>query len=159
LGNYGGPTQTMPPLASSPVIDAGGDTYLAGISTDQTGAPRMMGAHVDIGAVELPVGSVVVNNADSGYGSLRYVSTYVSSGANITFSPGLAGQTIMVTHGEIPVNKNLSISALGLTGGIVLNGSHSNRLFNVSGGVTATLDSLTLTNGYAGTGKSGGAIE
>src|SRR5262249_23182505 len=67
-------------------------------------------------------------------------------------------QTIMVTHGEIPVNKNLSISALGLTANVVLNGSHSNRLFNVSGGVTATLDSLSLTNGYPGAGNSGGAI-
>lgn len=47
LGNYGGPTQTMPPLTTSPAIDAGGTTTL---TTDQRGLPR--DAKPDIGAVE-----------------------------------------------------------------------------------------------------------
>ena len=50
LGNYGGPTQTMPPLPGSPAIDAcpNGSTF----ATDQRGYPRCSGARVDIGAVE-----------------------------------------------------------------------------------------------------------
>ena len=40
LGDYGGPTQTMPPLAGSPAIDAGGVTAL---TTDQRGGPRSRG--------------------------------------------------------------------------------------------------------------------
>ena len=47
LGDYGGPTQTMPPLTTSPTIDAGGATTL---TTDQRGLPR--DGKPDIGAVE-----------------------------------------------------------------------------------------------------------
>lgn len=52
LGNYGGPTQTMPPLPGSPAIDAGSDSATNFFTTDQRGYPRLSGAHVDIGAVE-----------------------------------------------------------------------------------------------------------
>ena len=55
LGGYGGPTRTMPPLAGSPAIDAGGTTTLM---VDQRGLPRVAGVTADIGAVE--VQSVVV---------------------------------------------------------------------------------------------------
>jgi hypothetical protein len=49
FGDYGGHTQTMPPLPGSPAIDAGGSTAL---TTDQRGAPRTVGSASDIGAVE-----------------------------------------------------------------------------------------------------------
>lgn len=52
LGNYGGPTQTMPPLPGSPAINAGG---LSAFITDQRGYPRTSGNAVDIGSVELQV--------------------------------------------------------------------------------------------------------
>jgi predicted outer membrane repeat protein len=50
LGDYGGPTQTMPPLPGSPVINAAGTTDPGG--TDQRGLPRFVGGALDIGAVE-----------------------------------------------------------------------------------------------------------
>ncbi|MGI9240971.1 MAG: choice-of-anchor Q domain-containing protein [Verrucomicrobiales bacterium] len=52
LGDYGGRTETMPPLAGSPAIDAGDDSLASSFATDQRGHPRLSGAHVDIGAVE-----------------------------------------------------------------------------------------------------------
>ena len=53
LGNYGGPTQTMPPLIGSPAIDAGNNALVpAGVTTDQRGFNRIVGGKVDIGAVE-----------------------------------------------------------------------------------------------------------
>ncbi len=62
LQNNGGPTQTLYPLAGSPVIDAGTDivvpivAQLEGVATatatDQLGKARVFGSHVDIGAVE-----------------------------------------------------------------------------------------------------------
>jgi hypothetical protein len=55
LGNYGGPTPTMPPLPGSPAIDAGSDSADAFLATDQRGYPRLSGAHVDIGAVEVQI--------------------------------------------------------------------------------------------------------
>jgi len=53
LGNYGGPTQTMPPLPGSPVIGAGSTVLIpAGITTDQRDEPRIVNGTVDIGAFE-----------------------------------------------------------------------------------------------------------
>ena len=60
LGNYGGPTPTMPPLPGSPAIDAGSDDATNApysFATDQRGFPRWSGPHVDLGAVELVVGA------------------------------------------------------------------------------------------------------
>jgi fibronectin-binding autotransporter adhesin len=48
LGNYGGPTETIPLLPGSPAIDAG--TSAGAPTTDQRGEPRVGG--VDIGAFE-----------------------------------------------------------------------------------------------------------
>jgi len=49
LGNYGGPTQTMPPLPGSPAVDSAVATTL---NTDQRGLTRPLGLAPDIGAVE-----------------------------------------------------------------------------------------------------------
>lgn len=51
LGDFGGPTATMPPLPGSPAIEAAGHSA-ATPPTDQTGAPRPCGPRPDLGAVE-----------------------------------------------------------------------------------------------------------
>lgn len=58
LADNGGLTATVALRAGSPAIDTGDDTLLsAGITTDQRGAPRKSGAHVDIGAYEAIIGT------------------------------------------------------------------------------------------------------
>ena len=57
LGDYGGPTMTMPPLPGSPAIDAGSNALALGpdgkpLVTDQRGYARYFNGTVDIGAVE-----------------------------------------------------------------------------------------------------------
>jgi hypothetical protein len=158
LGNYGGPTKTMPPLASSPAVDAGSDAAVTGLATDQRGLPRQFGPHVDIGAVEYQ-GLPVVTTSDSGPGSLRYAVTYVPPGSLVTFDPSLSGQTILLTSGELALNNNLTVDASSLPNGIQINGDQNSRIFDVAEGVTAVLNSLTLTNGFAGTDNFGGAIQ
>lgn len=73
LGDYGGPTPTMPPLASSPAIDAGSNALALGgnnqpLTTDQRGPgfPRITKGKlatasptVDIGAAEFVPGPVI----------------------------------------------------------------------------------------------------
>ena len=75
LGNYGGPTQTMPPLTGSPALNAG--TYQTGEpTTDQRGAPRpsTSGATIDSGSVQISgepplVLSVTPNNGSTAGGT------------------------------------------------------------------------------------------
>jgi hypothetical protein len=63
LGNYGGPTPTMPPLPGSPAIDAAGNPSDAP-ATDQRGLPRISGPAMDIGAVEIqPVAIILANGS------------------------------------------------------------------------------------------------
>jgi hypothetical protein len=83
LGNYGGTTPTMPPLAGSPAIDAGNNSLIpTGILTDQRGYARIFHTTVDIGAVEVapvkhnpfssgPIGDHL--NADSSTGNDKHV--------------------------------------------------------------------------------------
>ena len=53
LGNYGGPTETIPLLPGSPAIDAGSNALVPpGVTTDQRGLPRIVNGVVDIGAFE-----------------------------------------------------------------------------------------------------------
>ena len=52
LGDYDGPTQTMPPLPGSPAIDPLGGQTNSMFSSDQRGLPRVVGTRADIGAAE-----------------------------------------------------------------------------------------------------------
>ena len=98
---------------------------------------------------------VVTNTADSGAGSLRAVVAAASAGATITFAAGLSGKTITLTSGEVLLNKNLTLDASALAGGIWINGNHASRIFELTSSATVTITSLTLTSGYA---AAGGAI-
>jgi len=156
LGNYGGPTQTMPPLPGSPAIDAGGASTF---TTDQRGRPRVVGSAPDIGAVEFQDASpLVLNNADSGMGSLRYAVTYCPLGSTVTFTNTLSGQTILLTSGELLLNRNLTIDGSALTAGITIDGNHLGRIFEVAGGGTVMLNSLTVSNGFDSAGNGGGGL-
>ena len=67
LANNGGPTQTMLPQPSSPVIDAADPASDGALTTDQRGFARVVGPAPDIGAVEFQDAvPLVTNNADLG---------------------------------------------------------------------------------------------
>jgi hypothetical protein len=155
LGNYGGPTPTMPPLPGSPAID--GCTSGTGFATDQRGFPRAIGPFADIGAVELQTPTLVAsNNADTGLGSLRQAIRQADVSATITFASNLSGATVTLTGGTLLLNKNLIIDGSGLVNGITINGNHNGSVFNVASGNTVVLNSLVITNGSAPGGYGGG---
>src|SRR5262249_43613677 len=110
----------------------------------------------DIGAIEAQ--GLVTTNADSGLGSLRQVAGALQGGGTVTFAPKLSGQTITLTSGEVAITNNLTIDASALANGIIINGNHNSRIFNIAGGTVVTLNALVLTNGYTTNGNWGGAI-
>ncbi len=172
LGNYGGLTQTMPPLPGSPAIDAGVPTTL---TTDQRGYPRVIGPAPDLGAAEFFYSgpAVVTTAADSGPGSLRYIADHSMpacyqisdnlAAGTVTFAPALTGQTILLMNGQITLGSSMTIDASALPAGIQINGNNASRIFDVMNVVpgfqeeppSVSLNSLTLTNGNS---SQGGAI-
>ncbi|TVS14618.1 MAG: choice-of-anchor C family protein, partial [Planctomycetaceae bacterium] len=83
----------------------------------------------------------------------------------IRFDPSLAGGTIRLARASSPfmVAANITIVGLGkdqltIDGDVNEDGTGNSRLFDVNAGVTLTVSDITLTNGYASEGTSGGAI-
>ena len=154
LGNYGGPTQTMPLQAGSPAIDAG--TSTGAPSTDQRGFARV-GA-IDIGAFQS--GSLVVNTtADSlvtpsGILDLRQAINLanVQTGDDaISFDSTVFATPQTITLGGTQLELSDSTGATTITGpatGVTVDANHTSRVFMIDSGVTAELSSLTITGGY-----------
>src|SRR5947209_1593827 len=104
---------------------------------------------------------VVTNIDDNGIGSLRSAVSNAVGGDGISFGGSLSGQTILLTNGEIVLDKDLTIDGSALTNGIRIDGNYNSRIFNVSTGATVVLNSLTLTNGVASSqiqSAGGGAV-
>jgi MBG domain len=89
----------------------------------------------------------VTNNDDSGSGSLRDAIAAANPGDTIVFDSSLNGQTITLTSGELYVDKNLTIQGPGANL-LTVSGNNASRVFEIAGGVTATISGLTITNGY-----------
>lgn len=84
LGDYGGPTETMPPLDGSPAIDHGNPAY--SLAIDQRGIERPQGLAGDIGAVEIddaPPATVT-----------EPVDVHVYSGENVSFAYVVSGRGV-----------------------------------------------------------------
>ena len=71
---------TMPPLPGSPAINAGLNSVTNTYSTDQRGFPRLVGAQVDIGAVEgvFNPNYPLVNVAKLGNGNVQFAFNNLS---------------------------------------------------------------------------------
>ncbi|MFL6501650.1 MAG: choice-of-anchor Q domain-containing protein [Candidatus Udaeobacter sp.] len=87
----------------------------------------------------------VTNTNDSGAGSLRQAVADVVNGDTIDF--GVTG-TITLMTGELLVNKNITLNGPG-SDHLIVDGNHVSRVFHVSGGVTAIIAGLAITNGSA----------
>ncbi len=116
LQSNGGPTQTMLPLAGSPVIDAG--QAVSGVSSDQRQKPRTVklgfpeppgGDGTDIGAVELQdteVGPPTVTGVSPNHGD---------TGATVTITGANLFPAMTVMFGATPATSVTAESATQIT--------------------------------------------
>ena len=147
-----------PPSASDPNWTVSSPTsYTVTGGGNYTLYPWAKDAGGNVSAVYSPPASVAVCNgslstitvtstADNGPGTLRQAIADACAGITINFNALLSGQTILVTS-QLEILKNLIIDGSDLTSKITINGSNSTRVFLVASGVTATLDSLIVTQG------------
>jgi len=156
LGDYGGPTATMPLLRGSPAIGQGA---AMGQATDQRGF-ALDSPQPDIGAFQTQPG-LVVNTTIDGAGSpagelsLRQavnLADVLGAAATITFDPTAfaAHQTITLTAGPLELSGTGGLAMItGPTAGLTLDAGGLSGVFRVDKGVTASLSGLSLTGGSA----------
>ena len=152
-------------------IDAGGNAFVATITTDLNGDPRIVNNVVDLGAYEfqrnLETPSAVVTTEQDvvdlydGLISLREAIAYIQGGQaegdTVSFDGYLQGKTITLNAalGALEVTGALTIDASALRGGITVSGGGQTRVFEITGGSTldpVTLISLQVTGGAAENG-------
>jgi hypothetical protein len=93
----------------------------------------------------LPSTLTVLNNLDSGPGSLRADIAAAQSGDTIVFAPSLNGQTITLTSGYLAISKNLTIQGPGASL-LTISGNHLSQVFHVTGAQPVVLSGLTISN-------------
>ncbi len=98
----------------------------------------------------------VMNNQDSGAGSLRADIAAAKRGDTIAFAAGLRGQTIVLTTGELDITTSLNIDGPGASL-LSVSGGGTSRVFDISPNATVTIGSLTITDGNT-VGANGGGI-
>lgn len=104
----------------------------------------------------------VLNNQDSGAGSLRDAVAAAASGDTINFAPGglVGGQTITLASGNLVPTRNVTITGAGAPAVSIV--SASSRIFDFPLSSPDTLTAVTLQNltltGTAHDGTTGGAI-
>lgn len=89
----------------------------------------------------------VTNSEDSGNGSLRQAINDVCFGGAIDFDPGLAGQTIALTTGELTVNKSLTIDGASAPG-LSISGNGMVRPFVIDPTMNVIIRDVKIVNGY-----------
>src|SRR5437762_12534322 len=89
---------------------------------------------------------------DSGVGSLRQAIADANDGDTIHFA--ITG-TITLTTGELLVDKSVTINGPG-SDNLTVDGNHASHVFHVSGGVTASITGLSITNRSVSDNYGGG---
>jgi len=91
-------------------------------------------------------------------GTLRYDIAHAASGDTILITGALHGALIVLTHGELYLNKDLTIKAAP-NHTETISGNNNSRVFEVASGAHVTLMNLTITDGNPeGSYTSGGGI-
>ena len=151
--------------AGSDFVDRLGELTGADIaaSTDRTGRGGNWNLEFAKGDIEAPLALTpqvmadyqgtlatitVTNKNDSGAGSLRSAIASAAAGDTIQFASSLANQTIALTSGQLVINKNLIIDAIGASN-LTISGNNTSRVILTEGSTNVTLKNLIVANGKA----------
>ncbi len=99
----------------------------------------------------------VLNNLDSGAGSLRDAIGHAKDGDTIIFAPALNGHTITLTSDELAIKNSVDIEGPGADK-LAVSGNDALRVFDISEGLAVTITGLTITHGRTSSGQGGGGI-
>jgi hypothetical protein len=175
-GTYGGLVPIFPLSAGSPAINAGSNSAAtnAGLTSDGRGSPfvRTFGGTVDIGAYEVQLLNIVVDNAGdpddgniaAGQFTLREAVRLANGnpGADtISFAPALG--PITLTSGQLTLSDATGATTISgpSSGTQVIQrsstvGTPNFRIFQLSSSAfSANLNNLTISNGNSNTGGGG----
>jgi hypothetical protein len=94
----------------------------------------------------VPSTLTVVNNHDSGSGSLRAILASASSGDTIVFAKSV--HNITLTSGELPIANSVTINGPGANQ-LSVSGNNASRVFEVDAGLNVTISGLTIAQGFA----------
>ena len=98
----------------------------------------------------MPSTLTVLNNLDSGPGSLRAEIAAAHNNDTIVFAPSLAGQTITLTSAELLLSTAVTIQGPGASQLTVSGNNHQFRVFEVNASQPVVLTGLTISNGKGG---------
>ena len=110
-------------------------------------------------AVSRAASFTVTNTGDSGPGSLRQAvqdASGLSGDHTITFALNNCPCTIVLTSVLI-ISGNITIQGLGADM-LTISGGNTTQIIAIPPAVTATLDKLTISDGYTATGLGGGIL-
>jgi len=103
--------------------------------------------------------AVVINNQNSGTGSLREAIANVCNNGTITFVSGLNNQTITLTSGTLTIDKNIFLNDSNLTNGFTISGNGDNITINSGKSLTLVSGSkITVTGGIRNNAGNTGLI-
>lgn len=109
-------------------------------------APRFRPRLEALDGRDVPSTLTVVNDLDTGSGSLRAEIAAARNNDTIVFAPSLDGQTITLTSGELYIKKNLAINGPG-AGQLTVSVGGASRIFEVAAKCGLTLSGLAISGG------------
>lgn len=150
------PTATAPPPTPTPSVTP----PLTPTPTPSPSASSSPSSSPSATLTPTPTPTLIVTNTnDSGADSLRQALMDAQDGDVIGFAPALNGQTILLTSGELLINKSITIRGPGPALLTIMRAQQAPgfRIFHVQETTTVLIEGLTITGGYASIG--GGILD